>query len=425
MVSFHSYGLKQWDTVGIDVVEDDGFTSVTVEGLHTTRTPDSIASFTVDGDTYIVTANEGDDKEYGDYEEKVKAKDIFNGATLALVNATADISVFDPTDIASGSSKYFNNECDETNPATPFCSGSMRLTVGSSMVDYTNPEVPNVFRVVGIGGRGISIYKVTSNEMTLVWDSADDFEAKGYEAFPWAHNGIQDEEFSPVGGVAYELADEDLKEAIDEINAVPEGDGCADGGDGQPGACPLGQTVDERSLKDGPAAEAVVVGEACGSRFAVTASEKNSIGFIYNLDDVTNPELVKTFHLSEVSESLNPGVAYEARSLGEIDSESIVFLDASKSPTDNAAVIFAGAWSGTISYWEFTCEGDIPATPIPAPAASTVMPTPVLTAEPEGATAEPTPGSSTEAPATSVASRYTSAAVVHMSVLATAAFVLM
>ena len=45
-----------------------------------------------------------------------------------------------------------------------------------------------------------------------------------------------------------------------------------DRGDGEPGACAMGDTVDERSLKDGYAAEAIVAGEACGKKYMVTVS---------------------------------------------------------------------------------------------------------------------------------------------------------
>mmetsp|Transcript_254 Transcript_254/g.394 ORF Transcript_254/g.394 Transcript_254/m.394 type:complete len:690 (+) Transcript_254:118-2187(+) len=356
----YGYGLKSVADIGVDIVEDDGCSNMPkMPGLSFTRTPDSIASHTINGETYIFTANEGDDKEFGEYEERVKAKGIFKGAQLGMAGATADISVFDPNDITAGTSAFCNDDCDESNPATPFCSGSFRVTVGSSMIDFSNPEAPHIKQLVGIGGRGISIYNVGADSLDLVWDSGDDFEKMGCEAYPWAHNGIQDEEFAAVGGVLYNLLDPEdgLREAIEELNN-PEEDGCDDGGDGNAGACPLGSTVDERSLKDGPAAEAIVVGEACGTSFVVTVSEKNSIGFVYQLDDVSTPELVKVFHLSEASELLNPSLAYAERSLGEIDSESILFVSKEDSPTGKAAVMFAGAFSGTVSYWEFSCDSD-------------------------------------------------------------------
>ena len=42
------------------------------------RMPDSIAVYSAGGQDYIITANEGDDKEYGDFEEKQKFKDVMS-----------------------------------------------------------------------------------------------------------------------------------------------------------------------------------------------------------------------------------------------------------------------------------------------------------------------------------------------------------
>ena len=76
---------------------------------------------------------------------------------------------------------------------------------------------------------------------------------------------------------------------------------------------------------------------------------------MYDVTDVTSPELVQVFHLSPESETKNPVVAYEDRTLGEIDAESIIFFDEESSPSGKAAILFAGAWSTTTSFWEFDC----------------------------------------------------------------------
>ena len=153
-----------------------------------------------------------------------------------------------------------------------------------------------------------------------------------------------------------------------------------DRGDGNPGACALGDTVDERSLKDGYAAEAIVSGEACGKRYMVTVSEKNSVGFLYDVSDIENPVLVQLFHLSPGSEKKNPVLAYADGTLGEIDAESIIFMNAEDSPNGRAGILFAGAFSSSTSFWEFNCGVEGSAT-IEAPlaedttAAETVTPT--------------------------------------------------
>jgi len=184
---------------------------------------------------------------------------------------------------------------------------------------------------------------------------------------PWlTDNGIQDEEFADVNGTLYDVSKEDLRETIHEMND-PNEDGCEDRGDGQPGACALGNTVDERSLKDGYAAEAIVTGSACGKEYLVTVSEKNSVGFMYDVSDIANPSLAQVFHLSPASETKNPIVAYKDRTLGEIDAESIIFLGEEESPTGVPAVLFAGAFSSTTSFWEFDCgeeEASPPSDPV-------------------------------------------------------------
>ena len=89
--------------------------------------------------------------------------------------------------------------------------------------------------------------------------------------------------------------------------------------------------------------------------FNCKVSEKNSVGFMYDISDITSPKLAQVFHLSPASETKNPIVAYADRTLGEIDSESIIFLEKGKSPTGKAAILFAGAFSTTTSFWEFEC----------------------------------------------------------------------
>merc|ERR1712032_1338628 len=184
-----------------------------------------------------------------------------------------------------------------------------RVTVGSAAIDYSNPQAPVIRNIVGFGGRSISIYRPTNTGIELVWDSQSQIEAEACKHFPWAHNGCQDEEYSPVNGAFYNSSDADVREAIEEMND-PNEDGCADGGDGMPGACPLGQTIDSRSPKDGAAPETVVAGVACGRLMAVTATEKQSTVFAYDLSSITSPKLKFVNHLSPASEKKNPAVAY-------------------------------------------------------------------------------------------------------------------
>jgi hypothetical protein len=335
----YSLGMKDHSTIGIDIVKDDACTLSTYQDFQSLRMPDSIQAVDVDGVTYVLTANEGDDKEYGDFEEKQKLKDVVNSdgspsSDFSTMNITASAQAA-ATAIRSASSK-------------------MRITVGSSAIDYSIPASPVIQHVVAMGGRGISIFRDTGSGLELTWDSGSDFEQELCAAYPNSHNAIQDEEFASVNGVLYNMSGSSLRETIEEMND-PSEDGCSDCGDGSPGACPLGGTVDERSPKDGAGTEAIVAGIACGSLVAVTATEKSGVAFVWDISTISAPSLLFVSHLSPMSETKSPGLAYASRELGEIDPESMIFLEAAESPSGNAGVLFGGAWSGTVSFWEFVC----------------------------------------------------------------------
>nr|AFO84043.1 alkaline phosphatase [Karenia brevis] len=335
-----AYPLKDWSasgaSEGIDTVNDDKCLLEHKPGFASMRMPDSIAVVSVDGKTYILTADEGDDKEYGKFESKQKFKDVIDSST----SFGSDFEEFS-ADAATLSEAYSN-----------FGGTKMRITIGSTAVNYTNPEKPVFKKAVGFGGRGISIFNADTKEE--VWNSGSAFEKSQCAAYPWAHNGVQDEEFASLTGTLYKSASTSAKtkEAIEEIND-PDQDGCSDGGNGKPGACPLGKTVDARSLKDGAGPESIVAGVACGRLLAVTATEKQGTAFVYDISTISSPKLLFVHHLSPASETKNPGVAYGDHTLGDIDPESAVFLESHNSPTGNAGIMFGGAWSGTVSFYEF------------------------------------------------------------------------
>ena len=295
------------------------------------------------GKDYLLFAEEGDDYTYGDFEDKQKFKDVVKSAT-EFEDDFADFVA------GAGMADAFSN----------FGDTKMAVTIGPRAVDYSDPAAPVFEAAVGYGGRGISIYEASPTALTWVWDSGSAFEENVCQYYPWAFNGIQDEEFALTrapGGYLYNSlpAGDGLIETLDEMND-PDEDGCADAGDGQPGACPLGGTVDERSLKDGAGTEAMTVGVACGRLVAVTATEKSGVLMAYDVTDPTAPAFIAAQHASPASETMSPEVAMAQGVLGDIDTESIIFVDAADSPTGNAGILVAGAWSSTLSWWEFTCD---------------------------------------------------------------------
>ncbi|KAJ1444958.1 hypothetical protein M885DRAFT_410944, partial [Pelagophyceae sp. CCMP2097] len=330
-------GLKSWSQVGIDTVKDSKCVLETKPGYATLRLPDAIAAFNVNGIEYVITANDGGDVGYGAFGESQRFKDLITGAS--------------PTAFGPDFAEFIDPNLVVNDPFALFGDSELAVTLGSSGVDYSTPTAPKMRAAVGFGGRGVSVYSAA--DMALVWDSGSDFEEAQCAAYPWAHNSIQDEDYAlnrfPGGFLYAASAGTDVEAAIAKVNM----DGCADAGDGKMGACPLSGTVDAQSQKDGANPESMVVGVACGRLVAVTSTEKSGTAFFYDVTVPTAPELLFVKHLTPASETLSAEIAYTWRLLGDVDAESVVFLDAEHSPSGKAAVVFAGALSGTVSYYEF------------------------------------------------------------------------
>lgn len=113
-----------------------------VKGLYM---PDGIASYTVDGTTYIVGANEGDDREYSGFNERVRV----NAASYIL-----DPTVFPDAAVLK----------DDNNL------GRLRVTKASGDTDGDG----DFDEIHLVGGRSFSIWNSATRSM--VYDSYDDFE---------------------------------------------------------------------------------------------------------------------------------------------------------------------------------------------------------------------------------------------------------
>lgn len=207
------YGLKK---APVDIVDDGECNLVNPDCLYLGRTPDGIASLEYEGTTYVFTADEGSGFDLDDYEEAYDSEDVF------LANGTMAFSGFVLSAEVQQCRQHFSEDCEED-----WCS-NFEISVGSLAVNYDNTDAPVMDRVVGFGGRGISLFRIpdgVNEEIAFVWDSSSDFETRTCALFPWAHNAVMDEEFAPVGGPRWTLSDDDDREDIEARND-PNRDGC-------------------------------------------------------------------------------------------------------------------------------------------------------------------------------------------------------
>ncbi|MCD8152005.1 MAG: choice-of-anchor I family protein, partial [Clostridiales bacterium] len=129
----YSLGYKDLslEANAIDLIDDGDYVAKTYPDAIAAYMPDGISIYTVGGQTYILTANEGDSREWGSY----------------------------------------SNESKTTLTASDGSTAEKVRTINADVTD----GLPSG-KTVLFGGRSFSIYQVSSGGLTQVYDSANDFE---------------------------------------------------------------------------------------------------------------------------------------------------------------------------------------------------------------------------------------------------------
>ncbi|MDO6387479.1 choice-of-anchor I family protein [Uliginosibacterium sp. 31-12] len=165
ITAIRSLGLKDHSIAGygMDVSDEDGGTNtnsgapaikirtVPVKGMYM---PDAIASYVVGGTTYLVTANEGDAREYTGFAEEARVRAHCTGGLDASLSA------------------------DSANDVKDSNLGRLKVTAnynGGSSDTGKNATTGVCTALYAFGGRSFSIWKT---DATRVFDSGDAFEQR-------------------------------------------------------------------------------------------------------------------------------------------------------------------------------------------------------------------------------------------------------
>lgn len=312
-VEVKALGFKDWSQYQLDYTNKDEIAvQRSVNNLYGMFQPDAIDTFTWQDATFVVSANEGDAREYiytssegdcvaagheyddGDciaYNEEVRVKDI------------ADLMT---PDLAREYEKHGGKDG----------LGRLKITNALGMVDTDGDEIVDAYdKLYAYGARSFSIWDQSGN---LVFDSGSDFEKIS----------------ASVLGANYNSAHTENK-----------GDNRSDDKGGEP--------------------EAVVVGEINGRNYAFIALERSGDLFAY---DVSNPFNVKFVNYSnnrdfttsfELDDDLaDPCDASEGMDCsqvaqsGDLGPESIEFVSASQSPNGNPLLIIGNEVSGSVTVYQ-------------------------------------------------------------------------
>lgn len=145
-------GFKDYSKTenAVDLDDSDGtYLPKTYENTYGVYMPDGIAVYEVNGKTYLLTANEGDAREWGDFTDEAKR---------TLTSADGAVT-------------------------------AEKVRVLENTVKAGIDESGNYL----YGARSFSIFEVGASGLTLVFDSANAFEAKTWEYLPAYYNASNDD----------------------------------------------------------------------------------------------------------------------------------------------------------------------------------------------------------------------------------------
>jgi hypothetical protein len=177
------YGIDPSDR---DPQDAPSFAPRTFEGLKGMYLPDGLVAYEAGGETYLVSANEGDAREWGDYVEPARVKDLGDDGLAPICASSPAAALAGDADLG-------------------------RLNVSTAMGlsdDGTCYE-----ELYAFGSRSFSIWSAAGE---LVYDSGEDFERITHEAAPESFNSNHSE--SNLEGRSDDKGPEPESLAIGEVD---------------------------------------------------------------------------------------------------------------------------------------------------------------------------------------------------------------
>ncbi|QSQ95081.1 choice-of-anchor I family protein [Acinetobacter indicus] len=335
-LGFKDHGL---DGNGMDVSDADGVdgtgsikiqTWANVRGLYM---PDAIASFDVAGKTYIVTANEGDARAWGEDTPEYFNNDTSKGfveewRVKHLVHADGfarrlgDDLPAHLSQLAKGAELNPDNfgYCGATAGNAGDCRkdhllGRLNITwtEGYQKNADGTPKLNERGNLVydhlySFGARSVSIWTENSaqNGLELVWDSGDDFEQYIAEHHPESFNANHEE-----------------------------------------------AGMDNRSDNKGPEPEGVTLGQIGSKTFAFIGLERAGGVMVYDVSTPSAPSFVQYLNSREMSASTEQ---IELGQAGDLGPEGLVFIEAKDSPNGQPLLVVGNEVSGSTAVYQLNLK---------------------------------------------------------------------
>lgn len=156
----YSVGFEDYSEIAVDIdKKDEAYSPATYESLRGVRMPDGISLVTVGGKDYLLTANEGDSRDWEGYCNEDE-RNFGKGKTSPTGSITADNSGL----------------------------GGKVVFLDASDYDGLDESCDYLF-----GGRSFTMFRVTNHGLEEVFDSGNDFETKTSAYLPEYFNCSNDD----------------------------------------------------------------------------------------------------------------------------------------------------------------------------------------------------------------------------------------
>lgn len=293
----------------LDPSDDDGEIAIEPWPLLGMYLPDSIAGYRVKGQDLVVTANEGDAREYvfenedGDEidafieEERVDDLELCEDAFAGFIASRSDIA-----------------DLDELQDDENLGRKNVTTTLGQRDGEDCYEEL------YAFGARSFSIF---TPDGELVYDSGSDFESV-------IAGLIDDGELPPFAFNANN--DENAQDVVDE-----DGGNLAD---------VLATPSESRSDNKGPEPEGIALGRIGSQTFAFIGLERVGGIMVYNITDPTDVAFVDYVTTRDF------GPNADAAQAGDLGPEGLAFIAANDSPTGTPLLAVGHEVSGTTTIFE-------------------------------------------------------------------------
>lgn len=320
ITAVHGLGYKNHGILGNELDASDRDDSINIRNwpLRGLFMPDTIDSFEFAGTTYVVTANEGDGREYlteeddetactnaggfdfddGDcfhYLDEIRVKDIEDtGAFIDLAN----LWLYAPDVATLTQDENIGRIKVIANMGVSGCDVDTLATTGQPSANCTYEALYTY------GTRSFSIFNGTTGEM--IFDSGSDFELITAQRLGYEFNATNDEN----GG-------------------------------------------DDRSDDKGPEPEALEIAQVDGKTYAFIGLERVGGIMVYDISVPENASFVQYINMRDFTvdvEELVDGGDFSA--VGDLGPESILFVSADDSPNGEALLIVGNEVSGTTAIFQ-------------------------------------------------------------------------